>query len=246
MDAAKKAELLEKLADLEHEQWIEWSKAVAPEVSEERRARWEAFWVPYDQLDEPTKDMDREWAEKALELLEPFLEAHEEQAVEVEEQEPEEEPVQSALDRILAGADRYPLVSAILAGEEDFSPEEMEAAIHPPKGQAAWGFDLTEISPENWLKVLQEVGISVEQKPELDSELSAWAWKGPGIEIFTACDPITGEFSRPLGDSERRDVGYASYIGIQGKPDLVQKAANAIKQHAEYVKDESPKKRDFI
>jgi len=66
-------QLLERLADLEHQQWEEWSKAVAPEVSDERRARWEKYWVPYAQLDESTKDQDREWAEKVLTIVMPFL-----------------------------------------------------------------------------------------------------------------------------------------------------------------------------
>ena len=33
--------LLEKLAELEHEQWVFWSRGVAGEVSEERRQRWQ-------------------------------------------------------------------------------------------------------------------------------------------------------------------------------------------------------------
>lgn len=63
-------ELLEALAKLEHDQWVEWSKAVAPEVSVERRARWEQYWVPYEQLTEEVKEHDRVWARKTLALLE--------------------------------------------------------------------------------------------------------------------------------------------------------------------------------
>jgi hypothetical protein len=64
-------ELIESLAALEHEQWIAWSKAVAPEVSEDRRKRWETYWVPYNDLDEDVKENDREWARKVAEIIAP-------------------------------------------------------------------------------------------------------------------------------------------------------------------------------
>jgi hypothetical protein len=64
-------ELIESLAALEHEQWVAWSKAVAHEVSEDRRKRWETYWVPYDELDEETKEKDREWARKVAEIIAP-------------------------------------------------------------------------------------------------------------------------------------------------------------------------------
>ena len=64
-------ELLERLAELEHEQWVAWSRAVAAEVSAERRRRWQECWVPYAELPEEVKDLDREWARKVLSLLSP-------------------------------------------------------------------------------------------------------------------------------------------------------------------------------
>jgi len=36
-----KKELLEELSKIEHDQWIEWSKSVSSEVSDERKKRWE-------------------------------------------------------------------------------------------------------------------------------------------------------------------------------------------------------------
>ena len=62
--------LLERLAELEHEQWVAWSRAVAPEVDAERRRRWEECWIPYPQLPEDVKELDRVWARKVLTLLE--------------------------------------------------------------------------------------------------------------------------------------------------------------------------------
>ena len=62
-------EVLERLAELEHEQWLAWSRAVAGEVSEERRRRWQTCWVPYAELPEEVKEHDRLWARKVLALL---------------------------------------------------------------------------------------------------------------------------------------------------------------------------------
>jgi RyR domain-containing protein len=60
------AELRERLAELEHEQWMAWAKAVWDEVSPARRERWAPLMVPYHQLTEASKDQDREWADKVL------------------------------------------------------------------------------------------------------------------------------------------------------------------------------------
>lgn len=70
-------ELRERLAAIEHEQWAEWSKAVAPEVSEARRKRWEEYWVPYDELSEDVKDHDRKYADAIIrELIRYFISQH--------------------------------------------------------------------------------------------------------------------------------------------------------------------------
>jgi hypothetical protein len=63
--------LLEKLAELEHEQWMAWSRAVSGEVSDEVRRLWQVNWVPYHELPEQVKELDREWARKVLALLTP-------------------------------------------------------------------------------------------------------------------------------------------------------------------------------
>ena len=61
--------LLERLAELEHEQWMAWSQSVAGEVSAERRQRWQACWVSYADLPDEVKELDRLWARKVLEAL---------------------------------------------------------------------------------------------------------------------------------------------------------------------------------
>ena len=75
--------LIEKLAELEHEQWMKWSSALANQINEylnwlpedmrielsARLARWESMWIPYDGLSGKTKDQDRAWARKVLKVI---------------------------------------------------------------------------------------------------------------------------------------------------------------------------------
>lgn len=66
--------LIETLARLEHEQWVEWSKAlVAREkrLSMNRIERWKKLWIPYDQLTEEQKEQDRVYARKVLAIIKP-------------------------------------------------------------------------------------------------------------------------------------------------------------------------------
>ena len=60
--------LREKLAELEHEQWMEWSKEISrkEELSIERLKRWQNLWKPYNELPEVEKEQDRVWADKVL------------------------------------------------------------------------------------------------------------------------------------------------------------------------------------
>jgi hypothetical protein len=64
--------LREKIAELEHEQWIEWSMhlADAEDISQDRLNRWSEYCTDYKFLSEQQKDFDREWADKILALPE--------------------------------------------------------------------------------------------------------------------------------------------------------------------------------
>jgi len=63
--------LLEKLAALEHEQWIEWAKDLIDKgnVDKERADNWEEKMIPYIELSEEDKEMDREFARKVIDVL---------------------------------------------------------------------------------------------------------------------------------------------------------------------------------
>ena len=63
------AELIAKLAELEHEQWLSWARAVWDEVSVERREKWSPSMVSYADLSETAKEQDREWARKAAAII---------------------------------------------------------------------------------------------------------------------------------------------------------------------------------
>jgi len=84
------AELIEKLAEIEHSQWTVWSKAIAEELERfggfdympilpdsisileavaARLRRWKKLWVSYNDLSEEMKEHDRVWARKVIKLL---------------------------------------------------------------------------------------------------------------------------------------------------------------------------------
>lgn len=57
---------IERLARVEHAQWMAWSQSVASEVGPDRRQRWQSYWVPFEDLPEEIKERDRVWARRAL------------------------------------------------------------------------------------------------------------------------------------------------------------------------------------
>ena len=61
-------QLIEWLADLEHQQWMAWSKNIvnSEKISEDRMDRWAGLWKPYNKLTVEQKEQDREWAEKII------------------------------------------------------------------------------------------------------------------------------------------------------------------------------------
>lgn len=64
-------ELLDELAALEHEQWMEWTETLAGEeaLSPNRLQRWKSSFKPYEELTEAQQESDRNYAKKVLLLL---------------------------------------------------------------------------------------------------------------------------------------------------------------------------------
>lgn len=61
--------LLEDLASLEHDQWMRWTDVVQFYVPPVHYYRWVKFRVPYSELSEEAKELDREWAKKVIGIL---------------------------------------------------------------------------------------------------------------------------------------------------------------------------------
>ena len=66
-----KRKILEDLAALEHDQWVQWAKDIAEteDITPERVEKWKKLFVPYSELSEEDKDKDREWAVKVLKII---------------------------------------------------------------------------------------------------------------------------------------------------------------------------------
>ena len=62
-------ELVEALVEIEHEQWMHWSQAVAGQVSDVTRDKWRRSWLAYAELTDEVKEADRVWARKVTTLL---------------------------------------------------------------------------------------------------------------------------------------------------------------------------------
>lgn len=126
---------------------------------------------------------------------------------------------------------------------KDYIKNREEAVVPEKKksGKIKWGFDLTDISALNFVRVLQSVGMGTGEKGTLTDK--GWVWKGSGIEIVTGNNPITGEY---MNGGREDEIGYASYIGIEGDADKVTAVVREIKKRAKYIKGESKNGREFI
>jgi len=68
------SELLERLSDLEHQQWANWAQSIlkTENISEERKARWSTMFVDYNELTEEIKEYDREYARKVMAIVKEY------------------------------------------------------------------------------------------------------------------------------------------------------------------------------
>ena len=69
-----KKELIEKLADLEHDQWSHWTEYMLSNLTEDNIKTWKKqIKTNYKDLTEKEKDSDREWAEKVYNIIKGYL-----------------------------------------------------------------------------------------------------------------------------------------------------------------------------
>ena len=60
----------ERLAALEHEQWAHWTRYLLDHLTPENVERWRRqIDTPYEELSEPEKQSDIEWADRVLEFM---------------------------------------------------------------------------------------------------------------------------------------------------------------------------------
>lgn len=108
------------------------------------------------------------------------------------------------------------------------------------------GFDLSEISVENWKLLLKKYGID----EEATKTEKGWVWFARYTNDFnfvvTANNPITGFYYHDRFGNDESKPGYAGYVGIEGDSAFVADFFVDFKELADYVKDEIFGKRSFI
>lgn len=75
--------LIEQLAELEHEQWRSWTKYISQDKTKSRKLcpewwndtfmKWGKNWKSYKNLSEQEKEKDRQWARKVLNIIERYI-----------------------------------------------------------------------------------------------------------------------------------------------------------------------------
>lgn len=67
----KKSILIEKLVELKHKKWLNWAKNILENenLSKTTVKRWKDYFVPYNELSESAKELDRNYARKVLDII---------------------------------------------------------------------------------------------------------------------------------------------------------------------------------
>lgn len=115
------------------------------------------------------------------------------------------------------------------------------------KNERQWGFDLTtfgegEQGALNFKEILKKHNLS--QKPIHSKEDGCYIWANASLFLVTGNNPLNGKYGRP--GQRDPELGYASYIGIEGYPTDVEALASSIREKAEYIKEEVKHERQFI
>ena len=101
VEAGMEHKIIEKLSDLEHQQWEHWTKELSIELQQiegfigagvgisairvisSRIDKWDKCWKPYNELEEHIKEFDRVWARKVYDVFNEALVKTERETVEL-------------------------------------------------------------------------------------------------------------------------------------------------------------------
>lgn len=111
------------------------------------------------------------------------------------------------------------------------------------------GFDLTSFNTrEQFVALLEELGLDpyydyarVNASTDSSEDYYYYVWGNKNGMILLGNNPITGEYR----DGSFKDYGYASYIGIEGNKEFVDRALHLIIQCGN-IKDIDKQRRSFI
>jgi hypothetical protein len=108
------------------------------------------------------------------------------------------------------------------------------------------GFDLTEIGAMNFFKLLKlnKLTYTNRKLDRVNSGYNPFVWGFKDGHIVTNNDPLTGTYANAR--HRAHEIGYASYIGIEGTKSFRDRVVKFIKRNAVYIKDYSKNKRDYI
>lgn len=118
-------------------------------------------------------------------------------------------------------------------------------------GDREAGFDLSSFdSKEHFVEVLEDIGfdayydyvrVDTTQAESDEKPYYRYVWGNDDGMIVFGNNPITGMFR----DGTWKEYGYASYIGIEGTQEFVERAYQVISQEAN-TKDYDMSRRSFI
>ncbi len=113
--------------------------------------------------------------------------------------------------------------------------------------QGEHGFDMTDFKPGGFRRILTALGANTNGSKTKLGSIDVWRWVGQRpyagkqtaqVILYTKNNPMTGQ---PNGEKN-----YASYMALVGHKEGVKQMVKFIKQEADYIKGESPGRRDYI